>query len=99
MLSLHQLVENGDLTVCLDNEALYVKSLNRSGNRANYLGLPNLRYDITTRTLKIKNPEFEHLNGVCYKSLGLSGSRSTLHHSSCPKSCVVSAPVFDSPDN
>jgi hypothetical protein len=27
MLSLHQLVENGDLTFCLDNEALYVKSL------------------------------------------------------------------------
>ncbi|KAF9647894.1 beta-tubulin 2 [Thelephora ganbajun] len=43
MLSLHQLVENGDLTFCIDNEALY---------------------DITTRTLKIKSPEFEHLNSL-----------------------------------
>jgi len=43
MLSLHQLVENGDLTFCLDNEALY---------------------DITTRTLKIKNPGFEELNSL-----------------------------------
>lgn len=43
MLSLHQLVENGDLTFCLDNEALY---------------------DITTRTLKTKSPEFEHLNSL-----------------------------------
>jgi len=41
LLSLHQLVENSDLTICLDNEALY---------------------DITTRTLKIKNPEFADLN-------------------------------------
>jgi len=41
LLSLHQLVENADLTICIDNEALY---------------------DITTRTLKIKNPEFKDLN-------------------------------------
>ncbi|KIY44066.1 beta-tubulin 2 tubb2 [Fistulina hepatica ATCC 64428] len=41
MLSLNQLVDAGDLTICIDNEALY---------------------DLTTRILKIKSPEFEHLN-------------------------------------
>ncbi|KAG6907049.1 Tubulin beta-2 chain [Tephrocybe rancida] len=43
MLSLHQLVDNGDLTICIDNEALY---------------------DISTSTLKIPSPSFEHLNDL-----------------------------------
>ncbi|KAF8150936.1 beta-tubulin 2 tubb2 [Crassisporium funariophilum] len=43
MLSVHQLVDNGDLTICIDNEALY---------------------DICTRTMKVKNPAFEDLNGL-----------------------------------
>ena len=33
MLSLHQLVENGDLTICLDNEALCVDLLHQHGGR------------------------------------------------------------------
>ncbi|KZT20480.1 beta-tubulin 2 [Neolentinus lepideus HHB14362 ss-1] len=41
LLSIHQLVENSDMTICLDNEALY---------------------DITSRTLKIKQPSFDDLN-------------------------------------
>ncbi|KAF8960035.1 beta-tubulin 2 tubb2 [Flammula alnicola] len=43
MLSVHQLVDNSDLTICIDNEALY---------------------DISVRTLKIKNPNFENLNNL-----------------------------------
>ncbi|KAJ7352294.1 beta-tubulin 2 tubb2 [Mycena albidolilacea] len=43
MLSVHQLLENCDLTVCIDNEALY---------------------DISTRALKVKNPNFKDLNGL-----------------------------------
>ncbi|KIM39353.1 hypothetical protein M413DRAFT_447286 [Hebeloma cylindrosporum] len=43
MLSVHQLVDNGDLTICIDNEALY---------------------DICTRTLKVKNPNFDDLNSL-----------------------------------
>ncbi|KDQ59256.1 hypothetical protein JAAARDRAFT_33979 [Jaapia argillacea MUCL 33604] len=41
LLSVHQLVENSDLTICLDNEALY---------------------DITARTMKVKQPAFDDLN-------------------------------------
>jgi len=41
LLSVHQLVENTDLTMMIDNEALY---------------------DITVRTLHVKNPAFEDLN-------------------------------------
>ncbi|TFK50215.1 beta-tubulin 2 [Heliocybe sulcata] len=41
LLSIHQLVENSDMTVCIDNEALY---------------------DITARTLKLKQPSFDDLN-------------------------------------
>ncbi|KAJ8469323.1 hypothetical protein ONZ45_g16927 [Pleurotus djamor] len=43
LLSLHQLIDSGDLTVCIDNEALY---------------------DIATRTLKVKAPTFNDLNGL-----------------------------------
>ncbi|KAF8729076.1 hypothetical protein AX14_006498 [Amanita brunnescens Koide BX004] len=43
LLSINQLVDNGDLTLCIDNEALY---------------------EICVRTLKVKNPAFEHLNEV-----------------------------------
>ncbi|KAJ3490845.1 hypothetical protein NLI96_g1125 [Meripilus lineatus] len=41
LLSIHQLVENSDMTMLIDNEALF---------------------EITTRTLKTKNPSFEDLN-------------------------------------
>jgi len=99
MLSLHQLVENGDLTICLDNEALCVRSLHRHGDLTHLSLSCDLRYNITTRTLKVKDPEFEHLNSVCYKRFGSSGHHSVFHCSWCPKSCVVSAPVFGSPDN
>ena len=60
MLSLHQLVENGDLTICLDNEALCVDPTQHRRRTDRYL-----RYDITTRSLKIKSPGFEDLNTVC----------------------------------
>ena len=63
MLSLHQLVENGDLTFCLDNEALCVISLRRHGICVD-TPLNFFRYDITTRTLKVKSPAFEDLNSV-----------------------------------
>ncbi|KAJ3560004.1 hypothetical protein NP233_g11113 [Leucocoprinus birnbaumii] len=54
LLSLNQLVDNGDLTVCIDNEALY---------------------DICQRTLKIKDPGFEHLNELISRVLcGVSTS-------------------------
>ncbi|KAF5342343.1 hypothetical protein D9611_001343 [Ephemerocybe angulata] len=54
LLSIHQLVENADLTITIDNEALY---------------------DICTRTMKIANPEFEHLNHLVAKVMcGVSTS-------------------------
>ncbi|CDO76984.1 hypothetical protein BN946_scf184298.g11 [Trametes cinnabarina] len=43
LLSVHQLVENSDMTMCIDNEALY---------------------DITQRTMKVKQPSFDDLNNV-----------------------------------
>ncbi|PIL29829.1 hypothetical protein GSI_08036 [Ganoderma sinense ZZ0214-1] len=43
LLSVHQLVENSDMTLCIDNEALY---------------------DVTQRTLKVKEPTFDDLNTV-----------------------------------
>ena len=43
LLSVHQLVENSDMTLCIDNEALY---------------------DVTQRTLKVKQPTFDDLNTV-----------------------------------
>ncbi|KAE8210851.1 hypothetical protein CF319_g6899 [Tilletia indica] len=54
-LSFHQLVENSDLTFCLDNEALY---------------------DICQQTLKIKDPNYESLNGII--ALAMSGCSTTL---------------------
>ncbi|CAD6885135.1 unnamed protein product [Tilletia controversa] len=54
-LSFHQLVENSDLTFCLDNEALY---------------------DICQQTLKVKDPNYESLNGII--SLAMSGCSTTL---------------------
>ena len=65
MLSLHQLVENGDLTICLDNEALCAE-YSVDVRIVLTIPFPNFRYDITTRTLKVKSPEFEDLNSVCY---------------------------------
>jgi len=54
LLSIHQLVENGDLTICIDNEALY---------------------NIAVRTLKVKSPSFENLNGLMSKVMcGVSTS-------------------------
>jgi len=41
ILATNQLIDSSDLSICIDNEALY---------------------EITTRTLKVKNPEFESLN-------------------------------------
>jgi len=64
MLSVHQLVDNSDLTICIDNEALSVFYMCFSITGVD-LGL---RYDICTRTLKVKNPTFEDLNGVCLPS-------------------------------
>ena len=43
LLSVHQLVENSDMTLCIDNEALY---------------------EISQRTLKVKQPTFDDLNTV-----------------------------------
>ncbi len=43
LLSVHQIVENSDLTMCIDNEALY---------------------DVTQRTLKVKQPSFDDLNTI-----------------------------------
>ncbi|OSC99897.1 beta-tubulin 2 [Trametes coccinea BRFM310] len=43
LLSVHQLVENSDMTMCIDNEALY---------------------DVTQRTMKVKQPSFDDLNNV-----------------------------------
>ncbi|KAH9902606.1 beta-tubulin 2 [Cubamyces lactineus] len=43
LLSVHQLVENSDMTLCIDNEALY---------------------DLTQRSLKVKQPSFDDLNKV-----------------------------------
>ncbi|KAI0349732.1 beta-tubulin 2 [Trametes cingulata] len=43
LLSVHQLVENSDMTMCIDNEALY---------------------ELTQRTLKVKQPSFGDLNNV-----------------------------------
>ncbi|KAH9945207.1 beta-tubulin 2 [Epithele typhae] len=43
LLSVHQLVENSDMTICIDNEALY---------------------DMTQRTLKVKQPSFDDLNSI-----------------------------------
>ncbi|KAF8135192.1 beta-tubulin [Boletus edulis] len=60
LLSIHQLVDNCDLTICIDNEAL----------------LPSTdRYDIAGRTLKIKNPSFDDLNQLISKVMcGVSTS-------------------------
>ncbi|KAJ9117452.1 hypothetical protein QFC22_004302 [Naganishia vaughanmartiniae] len=55
ILSTHNLVENTDITVCLDNEALY---------------------DINQNILKIKQPEYEHLNALIAKVM--SGFTTTL---------------------
>ncbi|KAI5452866.1 hypothetical protein NCC49_006405 [Naganishia albida] len=55
LLSAHNLVENTDISVCLDNEALY---------------------DICQNTLKIKQPEYEQLNGLIAKVM--SGFTTTL---------------------
>ncbi|KAJ2917399.1 hypothetical protein MD484_g2982, partial [Candolleomyces efflorescens] len=54
LLSIHQLVDNADLTFCIDNEALY---------------------DICVKSMKIPNPEFEHLNRIIAKVMcGVSTS-------------------------
>ncbi|KAJ2924641.1 hypothetical protein H1R20_g12446, partial [Candolleomyces eurysporus] len=54
LLSIHQLVDNADLTFCIDNEALY---------------------DICVKTMKITNPEFDHLNNIIAKVMcGVSTS-------------------------
>lgn len=61
LLSLNQLVENSDMTVCLDNEALYGPCI-ISTPSSDLLSL--FRYDICVRTLKTPNPSFSHLNKV-----------------------------------
>ena len=62
MLSVNQLVDNGDLTICIDNEALCVRSVLKFSLFTDIL---LSRYDICVRTLKVKNPSFPDLNGVC----------------------------------
>jgi hypothetical protein len=54
------------MTICVDNEALYVIFLTCTSTLSGFYRRSDrmLRYDITTRALKVKNPTFDDLNGV-----------------------------------
>jgi hypothetical protein len=63
---MHQLAENSDMTICIDNEALCVIFLDIGARFSEHwqMFVMDIRYDITTRALKVKVPTFDDLNGV-----------------------------------